>query len=109
MTLSINSTIALLQQKIDAAAKDGVYSYLEFEQFRDDADKQLARAKDPSADESLFKLQAAADAAVEALERLATDSRKNKSSPLEKSALKTAVEWQLAYVVACYLSRVYHL
>lgn len=116
MTLELTSSLELLAKKIADASADGSTSPVELQSIRDDADRKFAGLPTVSAYRASMRLpagadafQKAADAAVEAMQQMALGARGAKLSADERQALKDAVEFQVAYIVAGYKSSIERL
>jgi hypothetical protein len=116
MTLDLHTTTSVLAQKIAAAAADGATSPVELQGIRDDADKKFASIPGVSAMRATMRFssaaetfQGASDELVEAMQRMALGARTMKLAETERQALKEAVEFQIAYIVAGYKSSIERL
>lgn len=111
MSLSLSSTIVSLDKELQSVNADGVTSNVEFQRIRDVADQNVASfikgaPSDNGVQGALEDFQKAADAAVEALQKVALAARKNKLSDDQRNVLKSGVEHQTAYFVIGYKSSV---
>ncbi|SFW57729.1 hypothetical protein [Luteibacter sp. UNCMF366Tsu5.1] len=105
MSLTLHSTFPELDQHMRAFDGDDNVGAAEFQQLRDDADRHL----DAIATVDASGFREAADGLAEAMQKLALAARKAKLSPEDRTALKTAAEYQMAYVVAGYQSSLQRL
>jgi hypothetical protein len=105
MSLNLHSTFPELDHYMRAIDGDGNVGAAEFKWLRDAADENLGELA--ALDAGVF--QAAADALVESMQKLAIAARKAKLSPVERTRLEEGVEHQLAYVIAGYQSSIQRL
>lgn len=134
MSLKIESSHSDLASLIDEIQKvnkekgeeESVVTIVEFQAFRDKADREVEKVTDLSVKDGLGTLQRLADELVEALQHIALAARKSKLSisknklsfaskdpvveaenaakKLQVEALKKAIEYQLTYAVLGYKS-----
>jgi hypothetical protein len=105
VALQIQSTEPKLEKLLRAAAGDGVFSPVEFQVLRDQADK-WAEQINVVVVQDFIKI---ADQLVEDMQKIALYVRKNKFPDEVRRYFRNAIEWEVAYVVAGFKSSVERL
>ena len=116
MVLDLTTSMSALAKKIAEASADGATSPVELQSMRDDAGRHFASLPRVAAhraatdlSDGVQQFQVSAEEMVQAMQCAARAVRRLKFAEADRQSLKSAVEYQLAYVIAGYRSSIERL